>query len=147
VGDGHDRYPVGVDPVDVRELVVERTVDGGGHGESGVVLGVEGAHHGVVVDHVTVPDGLVGVDDMPDLRHRTADPGALGRGEHPLARNRTGRVAGGEEQDIVPGILQAPGQLVHDELDPPVEQGRDGSPGWGDDSDPHGEIQASRRGE
>ena len=93
VGDGDDRHPVGVGPVEVGELLVERAVDGGGHRQAGVVLGVERAHHGVVVDHVAVADRLVGVDDVADLGHGHADAGALGLGQHPLARHRAGRVA------------------------------------------------------
>ena len=94
----------------------------------------------MVVDDVAVADGLVGVDDVAELGHGHADPLALGRGQDPLPGHRAGRVAGGEEQDLVAGVLQAAGQLVDDELDPAVEHGGDGRPGWGDQSDPHGQI-------
>ncbi len=109
VGDGHDRDPVGVGPVEVAELLVEGAVDGGGNGQVGEALGVEGAHHGVVVDDVAVGDGLVGVDDVADLGDDHADPQALGRREHPLGGNRTAGVAGGEEEHVVAGLSAALG--------------------------------------
>jgi len=56
VGDGHDRDPVGVGPVEVAELLVEGAVDRRRHGQVGEALGVEGPHHGVVVDDVAVGD-------------------------------------------------------------------------------------------
>ena len=87
VGDGHDGHPVGVGPVDVGELLVERSVDGGGHRQTGVVLGVERAHHRVVVDHVAVADRLVGVDDVPDLGDRPCRSGC--------PRPRAGPTCGG----------------------------------------------------
>ena len=145
VGDGDDRDPLGHGAVEVRELLVEGSVDGGGDREVGVVLGVERSDHRVVVHHVALADRLVGVDDVADLRHRHPDPLALGVGEHPLAGHRTGGVAGGVEEDIVAGVLEAAGQLVDDQLDPPVEGRRNGCPGRGDQSDAHGEIQASCR--
>ena len=83
---------------------------------------------------------LVGVDHVAELGHGHADALALGLGQHPLAGDRAGRVAGGVEQDVVTGVLQAPGQLVDHQLDAAVEHGGDGSPRWGDQSDPHGQI-------
>ena len=53
--------------------------------------------------------------------------------------NRAGRIAGGEEQYLVAGVLEPAGQLVDDQLDPAVQQRRDGSPRWGDHSNAHGE--------
>src|ERR1700676_983297 len=100
----------------------------------------------VVVAHIAVTDRLVGVDDVPDLGHGAPDTGAFGRRQYPLTGDGAGRVPGGEEQDIVTGILETAGQLIHDQLDPAVQEGGDGSPRWGDHSYPHGEIQASRRG-
>ncbi len=46
-------------------------------GRPGIVLGVERAHHGVVVDHVAVTDRLVGVDDVADLGHGACRSGCL----------------------------------------------------------------------
>ena len=127
VGDGHDRDPIGVGPVDVGQLLVEGPVDGGGHGKTGIVLRVERAHDGVVVDHVTVTDRLIGVDDVPELGHGAADPGALGRRQHPLAGYRAGRVARGEEEYVVAGVLQTRGPADR----PPVRSPRTGGGGWG----------------
>ena len=66
---------------------------------------------------------LVGVDHVAELGHGHADALALGLGQDPLAGHRAGRVAGRVEQDLVPGLLQASGQLVDDQLDPAVEDG------------------------
>ena len=115
-------------------------------GRPGIPLGVERPHQGVVVDHVAVTHRLVGVDDVADLGDGHADPGAFGRRKDPLQGDRAGRIAGGEQEDLVAGVLQPSGQLVDDQLDPAVQQGRDGGPGWGDHSDAHGKIQSSRRG-
>ncbi len=54
-------------------------------GRSGIALGVERAHDGVVVDDVAVPDRLVGVDDVAELGHGHADPHPFGGGQDPLA--------------------------------------------------------------
>ena len=54
-------------------------------GRSGIPLGVERAHDGVVVDDVMVRDRVVGVDDVAELGHGHADPHALGVLERPLA--------------------------------------------------------------
>jgi hypothetical protein len=97
MGDGHDRHPVGVDPVEIAELLVERAVDGRSHGQAWVVLGVEGTHDRVVVDHVAVPNGLVGVDDVADLGDHHTYPGPFGLGEDPLTGNRASRVTGGKK--------------------------------------------------
>jgi hypothetical protein len=72
------------------------------------------------MDDITVPDRLVGVDHVADLRYRHADPVALGAGQDPPTRDRTGGVAGGEQEYIVTGILETTGQLVDDQLDPSV---------------------------
>ena len=112
VRDGHDGDAFGVGPVDVGQFLVERSVDGGGHRQAGVPLGIERTHHAVVVHDVAVLDRLVGVHDVADLRDDHPDPGTFGRRKDPLAGDRAGRIAGGEEEHLVAGILQAAGQLV-----------------------------------
>jgi hypothetical protein len=62
--DGDERHPSRRGAVEVRQVVVEGSVDRRGHGEVRVVDRVERAHDGVVVDDVALPDGLVGVQDM-----------------------------------------------------------------------------------
>jgi len=59
------------------------------------------------------------MEDVAELGHGHADPLAFGERQHPLPGNRTGGVTGGVEQHLVAGVLQAAGQLVDDELDPP----------------------------
>ena len=140
VRDGDQRHATRRGPVEVGQLVVEGPVDGRGHREIRVVGRVEGAHDRVVVHHVALPDGLVGMEDVAEFGHGHADPLPLGERQDPLPRHRTGGITGGVEQDLVAGVLQATGQLVDDEFDPAVEHGGDGCPGWGDQSDPHVQI-------
>ena len=132
-----------IDAVDVGQLLIERAVDGRGHRQVGIALGVERSHERVIVDHVVVTHRFVGVEDVADLRDGHADPLALGFRQDPFARHGAGGIAGGEEENLVPGVLQPSGQLVDDQLDPSVEARRDGSPWGGDQSDPHTPIQPS----
>ena len=144
VGDGDDGDTIGDGPIEVGQFGVERAVDSRGHRQIGVALGVEGSHEGVIVHDVVSPDGLVGMDHMTDLGDDHADPSTFGLLEHPLSRHGAGRVAGGEEQHVMAGVLEATGQLVDDDLDAAVEERRDRRPRRGDQCDPHTPIQSSR---
>ena len=140
MGDGDERDPARRGPVEVGQLRVEGTVDGGGHRQVRVVGGMERSHDRVVVDDVAFAHGLVGVQHVAQFGHGHADALSLRLGQHPLAGHRAGRVAGGVEQHLVSRLLQPAGQLVDDQLDAAVERGWDGGPGRGDQSDAHVQI-------
>ena len=144
VGDRDERNAIGRSAVEVGELVVEGTVDGGGDRETRVVLRMERAHHGVVVDDVAVAQRLVGMDDVSDLGNGHPDTSALGGRKRPLPRYRAGRITRREQQHIMTLVLEATGELVDHELDAAIEQGRNRGPGRRDDADAHAEIQSSR---
>ena len=141
VGDGDDGDAGAEGRVEVGELVVERSMDGGDHREVGEAFGVEGTHHGVVVDHVMVGHGAIGMDHVAQLGHGHADAHPLGVLEGPFLRYRAGGVARGEQGDVVARGHEAPRHLVDHQLDPPVERRWDRCPRWGDEGDPHGLIQ------
>ena len=124
VGDGDDRCALADAPVEVDELLVERSVHGGDDLQALEALGVERSHHGVVVDDVVVLDGVVGGHDVAQFGDGGAETDALGLGEGPRLRHRAGRVARGVQQDVVAGPGEAAGQQVDDELDATVESRR-----------------------
>jgi len=140
LGDPDEGHPVGHPAVDVDELFVEGSVDGGDHGQVGVALGVDRAEHGVVVDDVDVglSDGVVGGHDVAQLGDGEAHPVALGLLQEPAKRHRAGRVTGGVEQDLVAGLMQATGQAVDRLFDPAVAVRWDRAPRGGDNGDSHG---------
>ncbi len=141
VGDGDDRYPVGDPPVQVGQLVVERAVDGGHDLEVLVALGVEGAHHGVVMDDVEVRHRVVGIHDVAHLRDAHANSVSFSLFQRPSGPDRRRRIAGGIQEYVVAGGLVATGQLVDDQLDAAVQLRRDRGPRGSDDSNAHYAIE------
>ncbi len=138
VGDADDGHAGCEHPVEVGELVVEGPVDRGHDRKVGVALGVEGTHDGVVMDDVELRDRLIGVHDVAQLGHGHADAHPLGVLQGPRPRHRAGRIPGGEQHQVLARGHQAPGHLVHHELDPPVQRRGDRRPWGGDQRDPHG---------
>jgi hypothetical protein len=137
VGDGDERDPVRDAPVEVDQLDVERSVDGGHDRDVRQRGRVGRADHRVVVDEVTVAHSLVGGEDVTELGHGEADPVPLRLLQQPLGRDGAGRVARGEQQDLVAGGHQAAAQAVDGLFDPAIEVGRDGGPRGGDDANLH----------
>jgi len=89
------------------------------------------------MDELDVTYGVVGVQDVAGLDHAQPDALALGVLEGPSTGNRTGRVTGREQHDVMALLRQPAAEEVHDKLGPAVEGGWNRGPRGGDDSDPH----------
>ncbi len=143
LGDGDDRHLAVQRQVQRSEVFLQRAVDGGEDGAPryGAAAGEGRSRQRVVVHHVAVHEGVVCRDGVAELGHREADPAALGVLEDPAALDRAGGVARGEQDHVVTGLGEPPGQPVHHELDAPVEGRWHGGPGRGDEADAHCPIQ------
>ena len=108
----------------------------------GIALRVERAHQGVVVHDVEPLHFVVSRDDMAELDGGGADAAALGVVEHVLPGHFAGRLAGGEQEHLVPGVLEAPGQPVDDQLDAAVQRRWNRCPRGRDDGDAHAPIES-----
>ena len=136
--DRDHRRSFGDGPVDGRQDVVERSVIGGHDGRTCNPLGIERAHHRVVMNDVDVRQHFVGSDHVARLFGDAPVAHSKRLGEHPLPRHRTGGVAGRDEHDIDSGCSQAPRENVEDVFGASVGRRRHGQPRRSNDADAHG---------
>src|SRR5664280_199518 len=94
------------------------------------------ADRGVVMDDVDIRQGPVGRLDLDGLVHRVVEllDGVL---EDPRTVHVTTGLADGEQLDVVSGVTQAAGKVVHDSLSAAVTRRRDRDPRTRNQTDTH----------
>jgi hypothetical protein len=142
MGDGDHRDVLANRSVHVAKIALEGTVTGGDDRHIRQRPGVEGTGERVVVHDVGTEPAhrSIGMDDVTQLggASPTSDPDRIG--EHRLGRHRAGAVAGGEQQHVVPRVLQSPGQGVEDSFGAAIGGWRYGDPRRGNDADAHAQA-------
>ena len=145
--DRHDGRDAARRGQDARGDRGEVAVDGDHDGRmaDAAALRQQRADQGVVVDHVDVGERLVGREHVGGLAlggPERLDPGA----EEVVAPHRAGRLAHGEEADVVPEPGEPAREPVDHLLAAAVQRWRHGEPGWSDQADLHRSNLPSARG-
>src|SRR5207247_8770546 len=118
-------------------LAAERPVHGVQHGRVHDAAAKRAERAGVVVDDVELVGTLEAGERMAELALRNADPLRRRLVVDGYDLRARGRVAGGEEGDVVPGSDEPFREQRDDPFDPAVACGRDGEPPGAHDGELH----------
>src|ERR1700728_764303 len=140
VRDGHHWNATRDGSVEIDEVGVEWSVVRRDHWKVRKRTRIERPHERMVVHDIDVLEITVCVSDMADLVDAVPDANADGFVENKGLIDRAGAIPGGAQENVVPGVLQPPGECVENVLGTPIGAGRDGKPRRRHDGDAHASL-------